>query len=64
MTAALAGRPLLALLVACYVGVVLLVARFCGVGARQDREWIDLRDDAGGFTPCDNPRCPCRWEAS
>ena len=42
MTAALTGRPLLALLLACYVAVVLLVAR--AVGA-NDRCPCSLRHD-------------------
>lgn len=56
MIAALTGRPLLALLVACYVGVVLLLARACGMGGGWDGEWVDLDGE-----PCEHPRCPCRW---
>ena len=50
MTAALTGRPLLALLLACYVAAVLLLARAvgridrcpCGLRHDDDPEWWEV----------------------
>lgn len=56
MTAALTGRPLLALLVACYVVLALLVLALCAASKRPEASaLIDLRDGdrrRPGELPC------------